>query len=83
MSLQKLNSLIPMEDADGNRCFVNQWDVPGRQQDGWRVVGKLEQHTSTTKAPVEALGGDGKPDAKKKPAAGDGKPDADGKPAAK
>ena len=25
MTQQKLNSLIPMEDPDGNRCFANQW----------------------------------------------------------
>lgn len=64
----RLNTLIPMEDADGNRCFVNQWDVTARIQDGWKVVGKLEQHTSTTKAPIEHLddgkGGAGKPKAK-------------------
>lgn len=51
----RMNTLIPMEDEDGNRCFVNQWDVPARLQGGWKVVGKLEQHTSTTKAPVEHL----------------------------
>lgn len=55
MTQQKLNSLIPMEDPDGNRCFVNQWDVPQKKADGWTVVGKLEQHTSTTSAPVDAL----------------------------
>lgn len=57
----KLNSLIPMEDTDGNRCFVNQWDVPARKVDGWIVVGTMEHHTSKVGAPVDALTtGDGK-----------------------
>lgn len=54
----RLNTLIPMEDGDGNRCFVNQWDVAARKADGWTVVGRLEQHTSQVKAPIDALDGD-------------------------
>jgi len=50
-----LNTLIPMEDASGNRCFVNSWDVPTKKADGWKVVGDLAKHTSQVKAPVDAL----------------------------
>lgn len=54
----KLNSLIPMEDPDGNRTFVNQWDVKARQDDGWKVIGRIEHHTASVTAPVELLAGD-------------------------
>lgn len=54
----KLNSLIPMEDKDGNRTFVNQWDVKARQEDGWKVVGRIEHHTASISAPTHLLSGD-------------------------
>jgi hypothetical protein len=54
----KLNTLIPMEDTEGNRCFVNAWDVTSRKQDGWRVLGDERKHTSMTTAPVDVLTGD-------------------------
>jgi hypothetical protein len=51
----KQNNFIPMQDAEGNRCFVNAWDVPNRKAEGWKVVGDLAFHASSTRAPVEAL----------------------------
>ena len=53
------NNLIPMQDPAGNRCFVNSWDVKSRQADGWSVIGDLAFHTSSVRAPVEALEGKG------------------------
>jgi hypothetical protein len=52
---KNLNSLIPMQTPEGDRVFVNAWDVPERVRDGWETVGDVRQHTSTTRAPVEAL----------------------------
>lgn len=69
-----LNTLIPMENPDGGRSFVNHWDVPDREADGWTVVGDVKQHVATVRAPVEALDPENDPS----PAAGgDGKSDAD------
>ena len=51
----KQNNFIPMQDAEGNRCFVNTWDVPNRKAEGWKVVGDLAFHASSTRAPIEAL----------------------------
>lgn len=51
----KLNNLIPMEDDSGNCCFVNNWDVPTRKAEGWRVIGDQAKHIASVKAPVEAL----------------------------
>ena len=51
----KQNNFIPMQDAEGNRCFVNAWDVPNRKAEGWKVVGDLAFHASSTRAPIEAL----------------------------
>lgn len=52
---KNINSLIPMEHADLGRTFVNAWDVPERETEGWKVIGSLKQHMSTTKAPVDLL----------------------------
>jgi hypothetical protein len=53
----RLNTLIPMEDASGNRSFVNSWDVSTRKAEGWKVIGDLNVHTASTRAPVDALVG--------------------------
>jgi len=50
-----LNTLVPMEDLEGNRCFTNQWDVKARQDDGWKVIGKLEHHNASVLAPTQFL----------------------------
>jgi hypothetical protein len=63
----KQNTLIPMQDPAGNRCFVNAWDVASRKADGWTVIGELAFHTSSTRAPSELLAGKGEPN--KPPAA--------------
>lgn len=80
--MSQLNTLIPMEDGDGARQFVNQWDVNKRKADGWKVVGNIDQHTSTVKAPVAALdpANDPKPKTKGKPAAGGDGKTGEGKP---
>ena len=85
----KLNSLIPMEDPDGNRTFVNQWDVKARQEDGWKVVGRIEHHTASVNAPVHLLAGDAtaaagaeKPEKSEKPKKGKGSTGDAGEPAA-
>lgn len=57
----KLNNLIPMQDPEGNRCFVNAWDVANRKAEGWSVVGDFTFHTSSVRAPVELLEGKGAP----------------------
>lgn len=59
MNEPKQNTLIPMQDPAGNRCFVNAWDVPSRKADGWTVIGDLAFHTASTRAPVELLAGKG------------------------
>lgn len=57
MNDPKLNTLIPMQDAAGNRCFVNAWDVAGRKADGWSVIGDQRFHEASTRAPAELLAG--------------------------
>lgn len=62
MTEPKLNNLIPMVDPEGGRCFVNAWDVATRTADGWKVLGDIKRHTSTTQAPLGVLN-DGAPSA--------------------
>jgi hypothetical protein len=78
----KMNSLIPMEDPEGQRCFVNSWDVADRKADGWKVVGDERRHLNRTDAPIEELIG-GEPAKAGKPAGKGGKkgPAAGGDPA--
>lgn len=66
----KLNTLIPMQHSGGERCFVNAWDVPARKAEGWQVIGDHRFHEASTRAPVEAVLGQGTPT-----------PNTDGKPA--
>ncbi len=71
----KLNTLIPMADAAGNRCFVNSWDVASRKTDGWKVLGDLAYHQASTNAPTALLNGKGTPAPKEPP---NGSASADG-----
>lgn len=55
MADPKMNTLVPMQSQDGDRCMVNAWDVATKKADGWQVIGDLAFHTSSTKAPVDLL----------------------------
>ena len=50
-----LNQLLPMQSPNGDRVFVNQWDVPQRKAQGWEVIGDITKHVARVTAPTEDL----------------------------